>query len=80
MNFADWNRDVLDINFANKTILVNNMRIAQFLEKGERIRGRVDRSKHEFFIDLIKLSEQCEAVGYPVDAARVAAEYAEAMQ
>jgi hypothetical protein len=80
MKFTGFDKNVLDLDFRNKTVLVNNVRVAQFLDaKGQKIKGPLKREVHSFKIDQAKLTEMTAKIGYAVNAEQVQREYDAAM-
>jgi hypothetical protein len=81
MGFTGQDKDVLDISFQNQAVLVNNVRVAQFLDKSkERIKGKIDKNIHTFTIDEEKLAEHAQAASYPVDPQAVHSAYLTALR
>lgn len=81
MGFTGQDKDVLDISFQSQSVLVNNIRIAQFLDKnGEKIKGRIDKNIHTFSIDEKKLAEHAQAANHPVDPQKVQSAYLAALR
>jgi len=76
MKFEGRDKKVLDLDFFHQSVFIKNKRIAEFKEDGGgKLRGRVDRSKHQFVIDEPSLQTLTAELGYPVDAAAVVAEF-----
>ena len=81
MKFEGLDKNKLDVDFRNKTVLVNNIRVAQFYdEEGKSIKGRVKRDVHTFKIDKAKLTRNSKDISHPVDADKVQEEYDTAMR
>ena len=80
MNFEGFDKDILDVDFRNKTVLVNNVRIAEFSDAtGQKIKGPIKRDAHTFNIDKPKLTKNAAQLGHEVDADKVQKGYGTAM-
>ena len=80
MNFEGFDKDILDVDFRNKTVLVNNVRVAEFLDAtGQKIKGPIKRDAHTFKIDKAKLTKNAAQLGHQVDADKVQKDYDTAM-
>ena len=53
--------------------------LAEFLENGKQIRGKLNRDKHVFTIDQEALRMNSQKIGYPVDPCKVAEDFNVAM-
>ena len=80
MKLEGFDKNILDIGFKNKTVLINNIRVAQFWDKkGNNVKGKVDKNLHTFKINKDIMTEQTLVLGYPVNAEKVMAEFNAAM-
>jgi hypothetical protein len=81
MGFTGQDRNILDISFQHQAVLVNNVRVAQFLDdKGLKIKGNINKEIHTFKIDDSKLAAQAQSAGFPVDPKEVNTAYLAAMR
>jgi hypothetical protein len=80
MKLEGFDKNILDIGFKNKTVLINNIRVAQFWDtKGNKVKGKVNKNLHTFKINKDIMTEQTLVLGYPVDVEKVMAEFNAAM-
>ena len=79
MQFTGRDRNIIDIDLGAKAVFVGNETIAEFLDNGRQLKGKLNRDKHEFTINHEALRASSQKVGYPVDPSKVAEEYKIAM-
>ena len=58
MAFQEYDKSVLDVDFRQNTVLVNNKRVAEILDNGQKVKGMIIKAKHVFTIDMKALKEE----------------------
>eukprot|EP00973_Karenia_brevis_P009381 1269790-Karenia_brevis.AAC.1 len=60
MNYEGSDKNIIDMNVSGGAVLINNKRVAEFLDNGQKVKGKVDKAKHTFTLNKAKVNQHAE--------------------